>query len=78
VIPDINTLESHARRLIEQHLAARAVADMAEELAKRAASTALPVDIEERVNQLLQRRPELPSDDAIDQIILALLSGSDG
>jgi hypothetical protein len=57
VIPDDDTLERQARRLIRQRLIADEVARVSEAVAKRAAETELPEDLRERVEALLCASP---------------------
>ncbi len=69
VVPDIDTIEAHARRLIEQRLAREALDGFRDRIAKQAAATALPLDIEVQLRSYLARYPSLAWDDALAQII---------
>ena len=66
------TLEQHARRLIEQELAKKAIARVASKIAKEAASRKLPADLTARVAAVLGDKPHLPWDAA-----LAVVLGED-
>jgi hypothetical protein len=63
VIPDADTIERHARRLIEQRLADEAIEKMLTQIAERAATATLPADL--RVEAELTRRPKMSWDAAV-------------
>jgi hypothetical protein len=66
LVPDEDTLQQHARRLIEQQLAAAAVEKLKAKLSKEAAKTPLPPDLRKAVEGLLANgHAELPWDAAL-------------
>ena len=69
VLPSHDTLANHARRMIEQKLTRKALAEMAAEIAQQAENTELPADLAERVRRLLEERPEMSWDQAVAQIL---------
>jgi hypothetical protein len=60
VLPVAETIECHARRLIEQQFANKAMEEIMPEIKKQAASATLPADLRRFVEAELARRPELP------------------
>jgi hypothetical protein len=56
VIPDDATIERHARRMLEQQLAQKAVEELMPEITKQATTAALP-DLRQRVEAELRGRP---------------------
>jgi hypothetical protein len=69
VVPNAGTIGAHARRLIEQRIAREALDGFRDRIAKQAAATPLPVDIEVQLRSYLARHPSLAWDDALAQII---------
>jgi hypothetical protein len=69
VVPEVDILEQHARRLIEQQLAAEALDKIRDKLAEKAADYEPPDDLEAQVSQLLTERPELSWDVALALIL---------
>jgi hypothetical protein len=69
VVPDSGTLERHARRVIEQGLAAEILRENRARLQAEAASAALPADLDDRVRSVLGDRPELPWDLAVAAVV---------
>ena len=69
VVPDSGTLERHARRVIEQRLAAEAMREIRARVQEAAASAALPADLDDRVRSVLEDQPELPWDLAVAAVI---------
>jgi hypothetical protein len=69
VVPDDDTLECHARRVIEQGLAEDAMRESRTRLQAEAASATVPEDLGDRVRAVLERRPELPWDRAVAAVI---------
>jgi hypothetical protein len=69
VIPDAETAAAHARRMMEQVLAERFLAEHKDRIATQAAEMVMPDDLLERVEELLEERTQLSWDQAI-QIIL--------
>jgi hypothetical protein len=69
VIPDNATIESHARRLIEQQKAEKAIEAIRENIAREAAAVKLPANLRQRVAKLLKSKPQLAWDDATLEII---------
>jgi len=70
LVPDEDTLQQHARRLIEQQLAAAAVEKLKAKLSKAAAKTPLPPDLQQAVEQLLAEHPEKPWDAALAELLM--------
>lgn len=69
VVPDRDTLEQHARRVIEQRLTEKVLRESRAGLRAQAASTALPQDLRDRVESVLMRRPELSWDLAVATVL---------
>jgi hypothetical protein len=69
VAPDGDVMERHARRLIEQQLTRKALAELQDHIAKEAAGVELPEDLEREVEILLMQRPELSWDQALGEIL---------
>ena len=69
LVPAEATLKEHARRLVEQQLAAAAVEKLKAKLQKDAAKRALPADLSARVQTLLKVCPELPWDAALAELL---------
>lgn len=74
IVPDIRTLHSHARRLIEQRRADEVLRQARREIAATAASTALPEDLQDRVRAALHRAPELSWDRAVAAVLFGAAS----
>jgi hypothetical protein len=69
VLPVAETIDCHARRLIEQQFANKAMEEMMPEIKKQAASATLPADLRRFVEAELARRPELPWDAAVSAVV---------
>ena len=69
VVPEDAILEQHARRLIEQQLARKAIARVASKIAKEAASQKLPSDLLARIGAALEEKPHLPWDAALAAVL---------
>ena len=69
VVPDTETIEARGRRLIEQRLASKALAEIRDRITRQAAATALPADSEDQLRSYLAHHPSLSWDDALAQII---------
>jgi hypothetical protein len=69
VVPDLATLQSHARRLVEVSVTRRWLDRAADDIAKQAAATKLPADLEGKVREVLRDDPELSWDAAVARII---------
>jgi len=69
VLPAAETIDCHARRLIEQQFANKAMEEMMPEIKKQAASATLPADLRRFVEAELARRPELPWDAAVSAVV---------
>jgi hypothetical protein len=69
LVPDQATLQEHARRLIEQQLAAAAVEKLKAELQREAATRELPADLSARIEALLVEQPELSWDAAVAEVL---------
>jgi hypothetical protein len=70
VIPDEQTIERHARRLIEKRLAKDMLDEMRKTLAERAAEKPLPADIRQTVANMLAEDPALSWDQALAVLLL--------
>jgi hypothetical protein len=69
LVPDENTLQHHARRLIEQQLAAAQVEKLKARLSRTAARTPLPADLRQGVERRLAEEPQLPWDAALAELL---------
>jgi hypothetical protein len=69
VIPDDEVLIRHARRVLEQKIAAKAVAKLRERIAKEAAETKLPEGLRRPVEQEFQADPSMSWDIAVANIV---------
>jgi len=69
LVPEDAILEQHARRLIEQQLARKAIARVASKIAKEAASQKLPADLLARIAAALEEQPHLPWDAALAAVL---------
>ena len=69
VIPDAAVIEKHARRLIEQRLARKALADIRQQLADEAARVPLPDGIEARLREHLAQHPDIAWDEALAMLV---------
>ncbi len=65
VIPEHDVIEQHARRLVAQNLERRALAEARGRIAKEAADTTLPDDLDQRLRDHLDEAPALPWDEAL-------------
>jgi DNA topoisomerase VI subunit A len=72
VVPDADTIERHARRLIEQRLANQALEKMLEQIGKQAALATLPADLTQQTEEKLQEEPELSWDAAVLEVVQEL------
>jgi hypothetical protein len=69
VVPHHDILEQHARCVIERQLAEALVSDNRPALQARAASIALPKDLDDKVWSVLKQKPELSWDEALSSIV---------
>jgi hypothetical protein len=69
VIPADDTIETHARRLIEQHLAEQAIEKLRSDIERQAGAIELPDDLRDQIEEALERDPALPWDAALAAII---------
>jgi hypothetical protein len=69
LVPDDATLTQHARRLIEQQLAAAEVGKLRAKLSRAAARTPLPADLRQAVEQRLAAVPQLSWDAALAELL---------
>ena len=69
LIPDDATIEKHARCVIEQQLAEKAIAEIADKIANEAKTAELPTDLRQRIEVCLTKHPQLSWDAAVAQII---------
>jgi hypothetical protein len=68
-VPDAPTIERHARRIIEQVHADKALRKILPEIHKVAESVALPENLMRRTRDTLQRSPGIPWDKAVADIV---------
>jgi hypothetical protein len=69
VVPDDDVLELHARRMLERRMVLREMDKLLPDIRKRVADTALPADLQELVEGLLEEQPEIPWDAAVYEIM---------
>jgi hypothetical protein len=69
LVPEAAVLEQHARRLIEQELAKKAIARVSSRIAKEAASRKLPADLLSRIAVTLEKKPHLSWDAALAAVL---------
>jgi hypothetical protein len=69
LVPDEDMLQQHARRLIEQQLAAAEVEKLRTKLSRAAARTPLPADLRQAVERRLAEEPQLPWDAALAELL---------
>ena len=69
LVPNAAVLERHARRLIEQELAKKAIARVSSKITKQAAARKLPADLLSRIAVVLEKEPHLPWDAALAAIL---------
>jgi hypothetical protein len=69
IIPDDDILELHARRMLERRMVLREVDKLLPGIRKHVAETLLPDDLHGLVEELLEKKPELPWDAAVAEII---------
>jgi hypothetical protein len=75
IIPDDDVLEEHARRLIERHLAQKAIEPLQASFVEQAQATGLPADLREQLKAALAETPKNSWDGSLATIITALLHG---
>jgi hypothetical protein len=73
IIPDDTVLEEHARRLIERHLAHRAIEPLQAGFVAEAQKTALPAKLREQLEAALDETPENSWDSSLSTLIALLL-----
>jgi hypothetical protein len=69
VVPEDDVIEAHAQRLLERMLTAKAIEEMASQIARQANDIELPADLADRIGELLAERPELSWDQAAAEIL---------
>jgi hypothetical protein len=69
VVPDVETLAKHARRLIEGRMHREAFAAIEDEVRAKAAAEPLPDNLDSRIRELLSEEPELSWDIALARIV---------
>jgi hypothetical protein len=69
LIPDDTTLKKQARRFIKHQLTEQALAKIADELTKQAATAKLPKDLREQIAGVFKKYPEMPWDQAVATVI---------
>ena len=69
LVPEDTILEQHARRLIKQKLASKAIARVSSKIAKGTASRKLPADLTARIAAALGEEPHLPWDAALATVL---------
>ena len=72
VIPDNAVMIRHARRVIEEILAEKALEERKESIAKKAAETELPQDLQQLVEREIEDDPSLPWDIAVAKVVTEL------
>jgi hypothetical protein len=65
LIPDDNTLEQHARRVIKERLTKEILNTVADDIQRDTAAAKLPEDFREQLERALEEHPELPWDAAV-------------
>jgi hypothetical protein len=69
VVPKVEVLEQHARRVLGRRFAADRMKPVIEEAKAKAAGVVLPVDLAGRVRAKLEARQQLSWDEAVDEIL---------
>ena len=69
VIPDAETLEHHARRVIEQVEAEKVLQKSLAKIRKHSRDALLPDDLAKRINDILQHEPAMSWDQALNRIV---------
>jgi hypothetical protein len=69
LIPDDDTLELHARRMLERQMVLQELDKLLPRIRKRVAEAELPDDLRGLIEELLEGNPELPWDAAVAEII---------
>jgi hypothetical protein len=69
LVPEDTILKRHARRLIEQQLARKAIAQVSSKITKEAASRILPADLPAQIAAALEEEPHLPWDAALAAVL---------
>jgi hypothetical protein len=77
VIPDNAVLEKHARRVIKHSLVQLEITKRDAEFSRQAATTALPDNLREQLEEFLKGHPECSWDKAISHIVAAQDEGED-
>ena len=75
LVPQDAIIESHARRLIEQRLAGAAIARLRSDITKRTAAAKLPGNLRGRLAEVFEKRPELPWDAALAEVLVKKSAG---
>jgi hypothetical protein len=70
VVPDDETIERHARRLIEGNLTAQALDEIREDIVEQARQEPLPDNLVEQIRQLLKDDPTLSWDRALALVLI--------
>jgi hypothetical protein len=73
VVPEVEVIEGHARRLIERTLTKKAIDEMATTIEKKAKEIELPADLADRIKQTLAVRSALSWDQATSEILDEIL-----
>jgi hypothetical protein len=68
LVPDAPTVERHARRIVEQQLAERAMREILPKIHNQAESVQLPENLRDEIRDKLQQEPEIPWDKALADI----------
>ena len=69
VVPDDDTMRSHARRVVEEMLAEQALMHVREKMQTEAAAAHLPADLGEQVRSMLADQPDLPWDERTNEAL---------
>ena len=75
LIPAADILKQHARRLLEQQLAAAAIAELKPQISKQVEAQHLPSKLRDRIASILQKTPETPWDVALAEALGVTKSG---
>jgi hypothetical protein len=68
-VPTNGTIETHARRLFQRGLTEKALAAMADDIARQANEMPLPDNLIEHIVEILNDHPEMSWDQALAQIL---------
>src|SRR5262249_34927302 len=78
VVPDDETLQLHARRMLERQMVLQELDNLLPGIRERVAETALPDDLRVQVEKWLEEHPRLPWDAAVADILDDMDEPDDG